>query len=57
MKPTKFHSNRQWYNWLVYNIADKFLEKYSKYYKGILVDLGVGKHLIKNTFYNTQINT
>ena len=43
MKPTKFHSNRQWYNWLVYNISDKFLEKYSKYYKGVLVDLGCGE--------------
>ncbi len=50
MKPTKFHSNRQWYNWLVYNIADKFLEKYSKYYKGILVDLGCGEAPYKEYF-------
>lgn len=50
MKPSKFHPNRQWYNWLVYNIADKFLEKYSKFYKGHIVDLGCGEAPYKEYF-------
>ena len=40
MKPSKFHSNRGFHNWLLYDIGDKFLQKYSKFYKGVLVDLG-----------------
>lgn len=50
MKPSKFHSNRQWYNWLAYDISDKFLEKYSNYYKGRLVDLGCGEAPYKEYF-------
>lgn len=50
MKPSKLHSNRQWYNWLAYNVVDKFLEKYSRYYKGILVDLGCGEAPYKEYF-------
>ncbi|URA10847.1 class I SAM-dependent methyltransferase [Thermospira aquatica] len=50
MKPSQYHSNRQPYNWLVYNIGDKFLEKYSKLYKGILVDLGCGEAPYKAYF-------
>lgn len=50
MKPSKFHSNRGWHNWLIYNIGDKFLEKYSQYYKGHLVDLGCGEAPYKDYF-------
>jgi len=50
MKPTKCHSNKKLINWLIYNIGDKFLEKYSKYYKGKLVDLGCGEALYKSYF-------
>lgn len=50
MKPSEYHSNRQPYNWLVYNIGDKFLEKYSKYFKGHLVDLGCGEAPYKEYF-------
>lgn len=50
MKPSKFYSNRGWHNWLVYDIGDKFLEKYSKYYKGVLVDLGCGEAPYKQYF-------
>ncbi|MEJ5283466.1 MAG: class I SAM-dependent methyltransferase [Brevinematales bacterium] len=50
MKPSKFHSNRDWHNWLVYKIGDKFLEKYSKYYGGRLVDLGCGEAPYKEYF-------
>ena len=42
-KPSKMHSNRKLYNWLIYDIGDKFLNKYSNYYKGCLVDLGCGE--------------
>ena len=50
MKISKNHSNRRWHNWLVYNIGDKFLIKYSKYYKGQLVDLGCGEAPYKDYF-------
>ncbi len=43
MKPSKYHNNKGLHNWLIYNIGDKFLEKYSKYYKGNLYDLGCGE--------------
>jgi len=40
MEPSKFHSNRDWYNWALYDIGDKFLEKYSNHFCGYLVNLG-----------------
>lgn len=43
MKPSQFHSNRQPYNWLIYDVHDKWLLEYSKYYRGMLVDLGCGE--------------
>lgn len=36
------HSNRRPYNWLIYDISDKFLQKYIPNYKGVLYDLGCG---------------
>jgi len=52
MKLSKFHSNRGFHNWFLYNISDKFLQKYSKFYKEILVNLSCVeiflKHLIKS---------
>jgi SAM-dependent methyltransferase len=50
IRPSKFHSNRKPYNWLIYDISDKWLESYSKYYKGTLVDLGCGEAPHKNYF-------
>ena len=50
MKPSQTHSNRRWHNWLIYNIGDKFLEKYCKHFKGHLVDLGCGEAPYKNYF-------
>lgn len=50
IKPSEFHSNKKPYNWLIYNISDKWLESYSKYYKGTLVDLGCGEAPHKNYF-------
>jgi len=50
MKASKYHSNKGFDNWLIYNIGDKFLDKYSKYYQGILVDLGCGTAVYKEYF-------
>jgi SAM-dependent methyltransferase len=50
IKPSEYHSNKKAYNWLIYDISDKWLEVYSKYYKGILVDLGCGEAPHKNYF-------
>lgn len=50
MKPSKTHGNRQWYNWLLYDIGDRFLEKYAHYYRGSLVDLGCGEAPYKAYF-------
>ncbi len=41
-KPSYYHNNRKYYNWVVYDVADQFIVKYSKYYKGNLYDLGCG---------------
>jgi len=43
IKPSNSHSNRQWHNWLIYDINDNVLKNYSKYFKGHLVDLGCGE--------------
>ena len=50
MKPSKYHSNRKDINWLLYDIGDKWLEEYSKYYKGNLYDLGCGEAPYKKYF-------
>lgn len=50
VKPSNFHNNRRWHNWIVYDINDKFLQKYSKYLKGHLVDLGCGEAPYKKYF-------
>lgn len=50
MKISKKHSNRQWHNWLVYDIGDRFLQKYSNFYRGVLYDLGAGESPYKQFF-------
>jgi 2-polyprenyl-3-methyl-5-hydroxy-6-metoxy-1,4-benzoquinol methylase len=50
MKPSRHHRNRKLNNWALYDISDKFLEKYSPYYKGRLVDLGCGEAPYKEYF-------
>jgi SAM-dependent methyltransferase len=37
------HSNRRPYNWLVYDINDRFLARFASRYKGALYDLGAGE--------------
>ncbi|WP_138380608.1 class I SAM-dependent methyltransferase [Luteithermobacter gelatinilyticus] len=44
------HSNRRHSNWLIYNINDRFLERYSAYYQGVLHDLGCGEAPYKDYF-------
>lgn len=50
MKPSKIHSNRSLKNWILYDTGDKYLEKYSKFLKGHLVDLGCGEAPYKEYF-------
>ena len=50
VKPSNFHNNRRWHNWIVYDMNDKFLQKYSKYLKGHLVDLRFGEAPYKKYF-------
>lgn len=49
-RPSKFHNNYRQINWLLYDINDKFLVSFSKYYKGTLVDLGCGTAPYKEFF-------
>lgn len=42
MKITKNHSNREAYNWLIYDINDSWIQKFNQFYTGSLVDFGCG---------------
>lgn len=42
------HPNRSLKNYLIYDIYDKFLLKYSYLYKGVIYDLGCGESPYKN---------
>lgn len=44
------HSNRKAHNWLIYDIGDKFLQKYTPYYKGVIYDLGCGEAPFRKYF-------
>ncbi len=44
------HPNRGAQNWLIYDIGDKFLQKYTPYYKGVLYDLGCGESPYRDFF-------
>ena len=44
------HSNRGHHNWLIYDISDRFLEKFVPLYKGVLYDLGAGESPYKEFF-------
>jgi SAM-dependent methyltransferase len=50
MKISQQHSNRRAHNWLVYDIGDRFLLKYSRHYNGVLYDLGAGESPYKDFF-------
>ena len=55
MKPSEYHSNKGWHNWVLYKVNDQFLEKNSNYFVGNLIDLGCGEASFKTISYNTQI--
>ncbi|MEX1033251.1 MAG: class I SAM-dependent methyltransferase [Cellvibrionaceae bacterium] len=44
------HSNRRAHNWLVYDISDRFLQRYSCHYRGTLYDLGAGESPYREFF-------
>lgn len=44
------HPNRSAHNWLVYNIGDKYLVRFTSLYKGILCDLGAGEAPYRDFF-------
>ena len=44
------HNNRKPWNWLLYKVSDDFLNKYSRYYKGSLYDLGCGTRIYEQYF-------
>ena len=50
IKPSKYHSNKHAFNWLIYDLLDKNLIKFSKYFRGTLVDLGCGEAPYKEFF-------
>lgn len=50
MKISEFHSNRKAHNWLVYDVGDRWLEKYNHLYRGIVYDLGCGEAPYKGWF-------
>lgn len=50
MSISKRHSNRRQYNWLVYDLGDRFLKKHSACYRGDLYDLGCGEAPYKDFF-------
>ncbi|MFC0263486.1 class I SAM-dependent methyltransferase [Fontibacter flavus] len=41
-KPSFYHNNRGIHNWVVYEVMDEFITKYSNNYKDILYELGCG---------------
>ena len=44
------HPNKRNANWLIYEINDKILDSYNKYFRGKLVDLGCGEAAYKEYF-------
>jgi SAM-dependent methyltransferase len=44
------HTNRNAYNWLIYDTSDQFLEKFIPLFRGVLYDLGSGESPYKDFF-------
>lgn len=47
---SQIHRNRLPHNWLAYDTSDRFLEKYTPLYKGVLYDLGAGESPYRDFF-------
>jgi hypothetical protein len=52
MKISRLHNNRKFYNWLIYDIGDQWLRKFTDSYKGRLYDLGCGEMPYKDWLLN-----
>jgi SAM-dependent methyltransferase len=50
IRPSEKHNNKSAVNWLVYDLGDKLIQKYKKFYKGKLYDLGCGEKPYKEYF-------
>ncbi len=50
MRISRKHSNRRVHNWLIYDIGNHFLMKFSSNFKGVLYDLGAGESPYKDFF-------
>ena len=50
MRISQQHPNRKSHNWLIYDVGDRDLLKYSQHYKGTLYDLGAGESPYKDFF-------
>lgn len=48
MKMSQGHSNRKPHNWLIYDIGEKWIARFSDLYRGDLYDLGCGEMPFKN---------
>ncbi len=54
-KPSTNHKNRQAHNWLLYDQADKYLQEYSSYYKGVMLDMGCADAPYKEFFFSIML--
>lgn len=52
MKISQDHTNRKLFNWLIYDIGDKFLQKHTEKYRGVIYDLGCGESPYRDFFLN-----
>lgn len=50
MRISQKHTNRRAHNWLIYDIGDHFLLKFSSNFKGVLYGLGVGESPYRDFF-------
>ena len=51
-----YHPNKRVYNYLAYNCGEKFIIKYSKFFKGSAVDLGSGSSPYKKFILTKVLN-
>lgn len=49
---SRYHLNRRRHNWLIYDIGDRFLLKYSHHFRGELYDLGCGEAPYREFFFS-----
>jgi SAM-dependent methyltransferase len=47
---SRAHGNRRAYNWLAYDVSDRFLQRFAPLFKGTLYDLGAGESSYRDYF-------